>query len=55
MTNGEYFQSLIERQSHHGTMRPLSPLEGEQLRDYERHMASLTLVEREVFNSIIIG
>jgi len=49
MTHREHINNLLERHAHNDTMRPLSPLEAEQLRDYNRHLESLTFEQRRRF------
>ncbi len=54
MTNIEYFNELAERATHCDTMRPLSPLEAQQLEDYEAHIMALTPAEFFVWQTIEI-
>ena len=37
MTQQEYINDLIERETHYGSMKPLSPLEQEHLKDWRAH------------------
>jgi hypothetical protein len=54
MTNKEKIDSFHERNSHASTMRRLSPLEREWLKDMEAHRNSLSEEEKEYWDNSFI-